>query len=97
MAIMDVVDRLLIAGESGIAPVSSVEYMLEAVGVVCNGEGGAGSTDVDPNLIGAKGGRHIAMDHRARMSSLADSHPNGRGSSSKTIFDTIVPSLVMVG
>ena len=97
MAIMDVLDRLLIAGESGIAPVSSVEYMLEAVGVVCNGEGGAGSTDVDPDLIGTRGGRHIAMDPRARMCSLADSHPNGRGSSSKTIFDTIVPSLVMVG
>ena len=97
MTIMDVLDRLLIARESGIAPVSSVEYMLEAVDVVCNDEGEAGSTNVGPSLKGAKGGRHIAMDDRARVSSLADSHRNERGSSSKTVFDTIVPGLVMVG
>ena len=97
MTIMDVLGRLLIARESSVALVSSVEYMLEAVGVVCNGEGGAGSTDIDPDLAGRKEGRHIEMDPRARVCSLPNTHTGGGGASSEAIFDTIVPSLVVVG
>ena len=37
------------------------------------------------------------MGDRARKGSLTNSHRNERGSSSKTVFDTIVPGLVMVG
>ena len=52
MTSMDLLDRLLITGEGSETPVSNVEYLLEVVGVICDREGGAGSTDIDPNLAG---------------------------------------------
>ena len=37
------------------------------------------------------------MVPRAGVCSLPNTHPSGRGASSEAIFDTIVPSLVVVG
>jgi hypothetical protein len=94
---MDLLDRLLITGEGSETPVSNIEDLLEVVGVICDREGGTGSTDIDPDLAGRKEGKHIEMDPRARVCSLPNTYTGGRGASSETIFNTIVPSLVVVG
>ena len=43
-------DRLLVSGEGGEAPVSNVKDLLEMVGISCDKKGGTGSTDTDPDL-----------------------------------------------
>ena len=47
---VDLLDRLLVSGEGGEAPVSNVKDLLEMVGIICDRKGGTGSTDTDPNL-----------------------------------------------
>ena len=92
-----ILDRLLVSGEGGKAPVSNVKDLLEMVGISCDKKGGTGSTDTDPDLTSGKEGDQVKMGPRARMGSLPNTHPGEGGATSESIFEGIVPGLVMVG
>jgi hypothetical protein len=92
-----ILDRLLVSGESGEAPVSNVDDLLEMGSIGYDKKGGTGSTDTDPDLASGEEGDQVRVGPRARVGSLADTHPGERGATSESIFESIVPGLVMVG
>jgi hypothetical protein len=91
-----VLDRLLVSRESGKAPISDIDDLLEIGRIGKNEKRGTGSPDTDPDLTGWEEGDQVGVGPGARVGSLTDTHSGERGATPESIFESKVPDMVVV-
>ena len=91
-----VLDRLLVSRESGKAPISNTDDLLEIGSIGKNEKRGTGSPDTDPDLAGGEEGNQVRVGPGTRVGCLANTHSGERGATPESIFESKVPDMVVV-
>ena len=90
-----VLDRLLVSRESGKAPISDIDDLLEIGRIAKHEKRGTGSPDTDPDLTGGEEGDQVRVGPGTRVGCLANTHSGERGATPESIFESKVSEMVV--